>query len=62
MKPTQHVDQRRLLTAAESARIRSLRNEQASIIARLRELEQREIASLVEPRILEIQIPPPIPR
>lgn len=58
MKPTQHVDARQLLTATESVRIRKLRQEQAEILARLRELEQREIASLVEPRIFAVQTCP----
>jgi hypothetical protein len=51
MKPTQPSGFPRLLSVADSARIRDLRNEKASIIARLEKLKNREIARLVEPRI-----------
>lgn len=52
MKPTQPAGLSRLLTVADSARIRDLRNEKADIMARLEELKDREIAHLVEPQIV----------
>ena len=58
MKLTQKTGAQRLLKADDSVHIRDLRNERARILARLRDLEGREIASLVQPGMVEMQIRP----
>ena len=49
MKPTENAGDRRLLTAADSAQIRELRLERATILKRLRELDGKELAEMILP-------------
>jgi hypothetical protein len=56
MKPTDHAG-RRLLTAADAARIRELLIESRKIKARLKEITEREIASYINPQIPSLKAP-----
>jgi hypothetical protein len=54
MKPTSQAGNRLLLTAADNARIRTLSIERARIVARLRQLEEMELAASLYPQFPEL--------